>query len=61
VRAGASAGDGVVLAVAGLDGALAGRAARQVVADPGLLHDRYAVCLDRLGRPACAGGAGTTG
>ena len=61
VRAGVAAGDGVVLAVAGLDAAQARRAARQVVADPALLHDRYAVCLDPLGRPVCAGGVGTTG
>ncbi len=61
VRAGTAAGDGVVLAVAGLDGPRAQRAARQVVADPGLLRDRYAVCLDPGGRPVCAGGAGTTG
>jgi hypothetical protein len=61
VRAGVTAGEGVVLAVAGLDGPLAERAARQVVADPGLLRDRYAVCLDPLGRPVCAGGAGTSG
>ena len=61
VRAGVTAGDGVVLAVAGLDAAQARRAARQVVADPAALHDRYAVCLDPLGRPVCAGGMGTTG
>lgn len=61
VRAGVTAGEGVVLAVAGLDAASARRAARQVVADPGLLHDRYAVCLDPGGRPVCAGGVGATG
>lgn len=56
--AGLSAGDGVVLVVAGLDGAAAERAARAVVADPSLLEHRYAVCLDGGGRPACAGGLG---
>ena len=61
VRAGVSAGDGVVLAVAGLDGAAARRAAREVVAAPALLRDRYAVCLDPAGRPVCAGGVGAPG
>jgi hypothetical protein len=60
VRAGLAADEGVVLAVAGLDAASATRAARQVVADPGLLRDRYAVCLDPAGRPVCAGGVGAT-
>jgi Domain of unknown function (DUF4430) len=48
--------EGVLMAVAGLDGAAAEAAARTVAADPGVLRLSYAVAFDGAGRPLASGG-----
>lgn len=56
VPMGPDAGDGVLLAVAGLDAAAARAAAETIEADPSVLRLRYAVAFDGEGRPLQAGG-----
>lgn len=56
VPTGRDPGDGVLLAVAGLDAAAARAAAATVAADPEVLGLRYAVAFDGDGRPLRAGG-----
>jgi hypothetical protein len=56
VPTGREPGDGVLLAVAGLDAAAARAAAETVAADPAVLRLRYAVAFDGEGRPLQAGG-----
>ncbi len=53
---GPEAGDGVLLAVAGLDAEAARAAAETIAADPSVLRLRYAVAFDGDGRPLRAGG-----
>jgi hypothetical protein len=56
VPTGREAGDGVLLAVAGLDAAAARTAAETIAGDPGVLRLRYAVAFDGGGAPLQAGG-----
>jgi hypothetical protein len=56
VPTGLSPGDGVLMAVAGLDAAAARAAARTIAADPSVLRLRYAEAFDGEGRPLQAGG-----
>jgi hypothetical protein len=56
VPTGLEAGEGVLLAVAGLDAAAARAAAETIAEDPGVLRLRYAVAFDGDGRPLQAGG-----
>ncbi len=56
VALGPDAGDGALLAVAGLDAAAARAAARTIAVDPSVLRLRYAVAFDGEGRPLQAGG-----
>jgi Domain of unknown function (DUF4430) len=56
VRTGAASRDGVLLAVAGLDGPAARAAAARIARDPAVLRDRYAVVFDGAGRPLVAAG-----
>jgi hypothetical protein len=56
VPTGAQPGDGVLLAVAGLDAGAARAAAERIAADPQVLRLRYAVAFDGEGRPLRAGG-----
>jgi hypothetical protein len=56
VPTGLAPGDGVLLAVAGLDARAARAAADAIVADPSVLRLRYAVAFDGEGHPLQAGG-----
>jgi hypothetical protein len=56
VTTGREPGDGVLLAVAGLDAGAARAAARRIARDPTVLQGRYAVAFDATGRPLLAAG-----
>jgi hypothetical protein len=56
VPSGTSAGDGVLMAVAGLDASSARAAARTIAQDPEVLRLRYAEVFDGAGRPLRAAG-----